>query len=70
LPGGTCRLGGLPPGRSLLEVLPLRPPAGPSTLGGIFTGDSVDTGFRETFFAQTVRVAAGQTVSGVSVEVK
>ncbi len=69
LPDGTYRIDGLPAGRYLLEALPLTAPAGPGTLGGIFLRDDVDTSFQPSFFAVTVRLGAGQSARGVSVEV-
>lgn len=70
LPDGSYRIGGLGAGRYLLQANPLVAPAGPSTLGGIYLSDDVDTTFARAFVTQTVRIAAGQNATGVSVEVQ
>jgi len=63
LPDGSFRIGGLPAGRYVLEVLPLRSPATPAAIGGIFDSDFVDTTFSRVFFDQVVPVSAGQSTS-------
>jgi len=71
LPDGSYEIAGLPAGRYFLEAVPLSGAgAGARTLGGIFTGASVNTTFRAAFFTQTVRLGPGQRIGGVSVEVQ
>lgn len=70
LPDGSFELGGLPAGRYFLEVLPLRSPATPATLGGIFTSDLVQTDFRRAFLAETLRLGASGAITGVTLEVQ
>lgn len=69
LPDGSYHIAGLPEGRYLMEVLPLSAPAGPSSIGGIYLGESVDTTFTRKFFDVTVRLGAGQNASGLNQEV-
>ena len=69
LPDGSYHIGGLAAGRYLMEVLPLAGPASPATIGGIFLRDTVDTTFQRKFFDVTVRLAAGQNASGLTLEV-
>jgi hypothetical protein len=69
LPDGTFHIGGLAEGRYLMEVLPLAGPASPATIGGIYLRESVDTSFQRKFFDITVRLAAGQSASGLTLEV-
>ena len=70
LPDGTFRIGGLPPGTYLLMAFPLNGAVSPAALGGIFLRDSVDTTFRAASAGQTIRVGAGQSASGIVVEVE
>lgn len=63
LPDGSFRIGGLPPGRYVLEILPLRPPATPAAIGGIFDSEFVDTTFNRVFYDQVVPVSPGQSTS-------
>lgn len=70
LPDGTYTMAGMPAGRYLMEALPITGRVTPASLGGIFLRDDVDTTFRRAFFTQTVRLSAGGTVAGVSVEVE
>ena len=70
MPDGSFRIGGLPPGRYFLEVLPLRAPANPASLGGIFASDLVETGFRRAFLNETLRLGAGGAITGVALEVQ
>ena len=68
LPDGSFEIGGLPPGRYLLEVAPLTGAVPPASLGGIFLRDDVDTTFQRIFLEQVVNVSAGQ-VTGITAEV-
>lgn len=68
LPDGTFRIGGLPPGRYVIEILPLRAPASPSAIGGIYNSQFVDNTFTRVFYDQVVEVAAGSS-SSVQLEV-
>lgn len=70
LPDGTFRIGGLPPGTYLLVAFPLSGPVSPAALGGIFARDGVDTTFRAASVDQAIRLGAGQSASGVAVEVQ
>ncbi len=70
LPDGSFSVGGLPPGTYLLAAFPLSGQITPAALGGIFLRDGVDTTFRSAFASQTLRVGAGQTVTGVTVDVQ
>ena len=69
LPDGSYEIAGLPPGRYLMEARPLIGAASPATLGGIFDSEFVDTTFSAEFFTVTVRVAAGEHATDVSVVV-
>ncbi len=69
LPDGTFHIDGLPAGRYLMEVLPLTAPVVPARIGGIYSGDDVDTNFQRQFFEVTVRLGAGQNASGLNLEV-
>ena len=70
LPDGSFDVGGLPPGTYLLVAFPLSGQVTPAALGGIFLRQGVDTTFRSASASQTVRIGAGQTVAGVTVEVQ
>jgi hypothetical protein len=67
LPDGSFEIGGLQPGRYVIEVLPLTSPA---SLGGIFLRDDVDTTFLRVFLDTVVTVSAGQTTGGIVAEVE
>lgn len=70
LPDGSFEIGGLPPGRYVIEVAPLTGAVTPANLGGIFLGDTLDTTFRRVFLEQVVQVSAGQVTGGVVAEVE
>lgn len=72
LPDGSYAIDGLAPGRYLIQVRPLTPPAGPDTLGGIYSvrADEVDSSFAATFFQGVVEVQAGARTTGIDVEVQ
>lgn len=63
LPDGSFRVGGLPAGRYVIEILPLRSPATPAAIGGIFDSDFVDTTFARVFHDDVVTVRPGQSTS-------
>jgi hypothetical protein len=69
LPDGSFHIAGLPPGRYLMEVLPLTAPVTPASIGGIYARNDVDTSFLRAFFEVTVRLDAGQSASGLTLEV-
>jgi len=69
LPDGTFRIDGLPAGRYLMEVLPLTAPVVPASIGGIYSREDVDTTFERKFFEVTVRLGAGESASGLNLEV-
>ena len=70
LPDGSFEIGGLPPGRYLIEVAPLTGLVTPAALGGIFLRDGVDTTFQRVFLEQVVNVTAGQVTGGIVAEVE
>lgn len=72
MPDGTYTVGGLPPGRYVMRVEPLSPPADASSLGGIFStmSDLVNSSFRPAFLERYVDVVAGSEAGGVNLEVQ
>ena len=72
LPDGSYTVGGLPPGRYVMRVEPLKPPADASSLGGIFStmSDLVNSSFRPAFLERYVDVVAGTEAGGVNLEVQ
>jgi len=72
MPDGTYVVGGLPPGRYVMRVEPLTPPADASSLGGIFStmSDLVNSSFRPAFLERYVDVVAGSEAGGVNLEVQ
>lgn len=72
LPDGSYAVDGLLPGRYLIQVRPLSQPAGPGTLGGIYSvrAEEIDSSFAATFFRGVVGVQAGVRTTGIDVEVQ
>jgi len=72
MPDGSYTVGGLPPGRYVMRVEPLKPPADASSLGGIFStmSDLVNSSFRPAFLERYVDVVAGTEAGGVNLEVQ
>jgi hypothetical protein len=72
LPDGTYTAGGLPPGRYVIRVEALKPPADASSLGGIYStmSDLVNSSFRPAFLERYVDVVAGSEAGGVNLEVQ
>ena len=69
LPDGSFSLEGLPPGRYLIQAVPLNNQAGPATLGGIFALGTLNTSFRAAFHSDVIRLSAGATITGLTLEV-
>ena len=69
LPDGSFSLEGLPPGRYLIQTVPLNNQAGPATLGGIFALGTLNTSFRAAFHSDVIRLSAGATITGLTLEV-